>query len=67
MYSLSNLRSFGAAALAALSLAATPATSPDTSVAARFAHDVTVLASDEMEGRGLGTRGLDRAADWIEA
>ncbi|MDQ2978956.1 MAG: hypothetical protein M3R62_07030, partial [Acidobacteriota bacterium] len=71
MRSFLNLRSFGAAALvlvaAALSLAAAPATSPDTSVAAKFARDVTVLASDEMEGRGLGTKGLDKAADWIEA
>ena len=32
----------------------------------RFADDVAVLASDEMEGRGLGTAGLGRAADWIE-
>ncbi|HEY6097844.1 MAG TPA: M28 family peptidase, partial [Anaeromyxobacter sp.] len=27
---------------------------------------MAVLASDEMEGRGLGTAGLGRAADWIE-
>ncbi len=27
---------------------------------------VFALASDEMEGRGLGTAGLDRAATWIE-
>ncbi|HXM79736.1 MAG TPA: PA domain-containing protein, partial [Thermoanaerobaculia bacterium] len=72
MKTLARIRS-GAAALvlvaaaAALSFAATPAASPDTSVAAKFARDVTVLASDEMEGRGLGTKGLDKAADWIEA
>ncbi|HEY7529412.1 MAG TPA: peptidase M28, partial [Gemmatimonadota bacterium] len=35
-------------------------------LARRFAQDVAVLASDEMEGRGLGTAGLGRAADWIE-
>src|ERR1700682_2994922 len=57
----------GAAALVALTLlSATPTTHQDP-VAAKFARDVTVLASDEMEGRGLGTKGLDKAADWIEA
>ncbi len=34
--------------------------------AAAYAADVAVLAGDEMEGRGLGTAGLARAADWIE-
>src|ERR1700694_1354981 len=72
MKTLARIRS-GAAALvlvaaaAALSFAATPAGSPAPSAAAKFARDVTVLASDEMEGRGLGTKGLDKAADWIEA
>jgi len=28
--------------------------------------DIRVLASDEMEGRGLGTKGIDRAADYLE-
>jgi Tol biopolymer transport system component len=32
-----------------------------------FQRDVKVLASDRMEGRGLGTQGIERAADWIEA
>ncbi len=36
-------------------------------LARRFQADVTVLASDAMEGRGLGTAGLGKAADWIEA
>jgi Tol biopolymer transport system component len=35
--------------------------------AEKFRQDVTVLASDEMEGRGLGTKGIDKAADFIEA
>ena len=35
-------------------------------LARRFERDVDVLAADEMEGRGLGTAGLGRAADWIE-
>src|SRR5437660_2389320 len=32
----------------------------------QFERDVRILASDRMEGRGLGTQGLERAADWIE-
>ena len=39
----------------------------DEPVAAKFAHDISILASDEMEGRGLGTEGIEKAADWIEA
>jgi TolB protein len=35
-------------------------------VASKFERDVRVLASDRMEGRGLGTHGIDLAADWIE-
>lgn len=30
-------------------------------------NDVTVLADDRMEGRGLGTKGIELAGDWIEA
>ena len=33
----------------------------------RFLSDVEILAADDMEGRGLGTRGLVRAGEWIEA
>ena len=36
------------------------------SLAQQFQQDVKVLASDRMEGRGLGTQGIERAADWIE-
>src|SRR5512132_2173183 len=32
----------------------------------RFEEGVRVLASDEMEGRGLGTAGIEKAAYWIE-
>src|SRR6266849_6556891 len=35
-------------------------------VASRFRADAKILASDRMEGRGLGTHGIDLAADWIE-
>ena len=36
-------------------------------LARRFESDVRVLASEEMEGRGLGTKGIEKAAAWIEA
>jgi TolB protein len=36
-------------------------------LATQFQQDVRVLASDRMEGRGLGTKGIQLAADWIEA
>ena len=32
---------------------------------ARMLKDIEYLASDELEGRGLGTPGLDKAADYI--
>jgi hypothetical protein len=32
---------------------------------ARLKSDITFLASDELEGRGVGTEGLNRAADFI--
>ena len=35
-------------------------------LATQFQNDVKILASDRMEGRGLGTQGIERAADWIE-
>ncbi len=48
-------------ALLALSLlSSTPADSD------RIRRDVQILAADVMEGRGLGTRGIDRAAAHIE-
>jgi acetylornithine deacetylase/succinyl-diaminopimelate desuccinylase-like protein len=34
---------------------------------ARLTRDVQYLASDELEGRGPGTRGIDLAADYIAA
>ena len=33
----------------------------------RMRKDITYLASDECEGRGVGTKGLDKAADYIAA
>lgn len=37
----------------------------DDSIVARMKKDIFFLASDECEGRGVGTKGLDRAADYI--
>src|SRR3954465_6709185 len=33
----------------------------------RLRQDVTYLAADALEGRGVGTPGLDKAADYIAA
>jgi hypothetical protein len=41
-----------------------PAPAPSTAEA-RLRRDITFLASDECEGRGPGTRGIDKAADYI--
>ncbi len=32
---------------------------------ARMKHDLQIIASDGMEGRGPGTEGIDKAADYI--
>ena len=40
--------------------------SAETALTARIERDVRALASDEMEGRGLSTKGIERAAAWIE-
>ena len=55
----------GAGAWAAAA-SARPAPDPMARLAVEFQRDVAVLASDDMEGRGLGTEGLRRAADWVE-
>jgi hypothetical protein len=38
----------------------------ETTDAARYREHVKVLAADRMEGRGAGTRGLDRAGRYLE-
>lgn len=38
-----------------------------SAIEARLRHDASYLASDELEGRGVRTRGLDLAADFIAA
>ncbi|HEU5179394.1 MAG TPA: M28 family peptidase [Candidatus Polarisedimenticolia bacterium] len=60
-----------AAAPVASRLWAKSSTTGDTPSATELAHDfqrgVDTLASDAMEGRGLETQGIRKAADWIEA
>ncbi|MFO0969591.1 MAG: M28 family peptidase [Gemmataceae bacterium] len=51
-------------ALLCLIASALSAAAQDTP-AARLRRDVTFLASDECEGRGPGTKGIDLAADYI--
>jgi len=50
---------------ALLVLVAAPAVAQDDPVVARMRRDITFLASDECEGRGPGTQGIDKAADYI--
>lgn len=51
-----------------LSLLCTVAFSDDrTAVESRLTEAVKFLASDELEGRGVGTSGLDKAAAYLEA
>src|SRR5690348_855841 len=40
---------------------------PDTEARARMRRDINFLASDECEGRGVETKGIARAADYIVA
>jgi hypothetical protein len=49
--------------LAAEKVAPAPARRDDAE--ARMRRDITFLASDECEGRGPGTKGIDKAADYI--
>ncbi len=46
---------------------AAPAPAGRAEAEARLRRDITFLASDECEGRGPGTRGIDKAADYIAA
>lgn len=43
----------------------TLAEKPDSQT--RLKRDIEYLASDELEGRGVGTKGLDKAADYVRA
>ena len=61
-WSLVGLLCVQGAAAAAEPLDITPA-----AIEHRLLQDVTYLASDELEGRGVRTRGIDLAADFIAA
>jgi hypothetical protein len=54
-----------AAALAPAAPAAENAPAPALAAEARLRRDVTFLASDQCEGRGPTTRGLELAADYV--
>jgi hypothetical protein len=51
--------------LAAAEKAAPAPSSEHLACEARLRRDITFLASEECEGRGPGTRGIDKAADYI--
>jgi TolB protein len=40
--------------------------SKESELAKQYQADIDVLASDAMEGRGIGTKGIGKAADFIE-
>src|SRR5689334_5978015 len=46
---------------------AAPVPAQAVSSETRMRRDITFLASDECEGRGPGTKGIDKAADYIAA
>jgi hypothetical protein len=50
---------------ALLTLAGGPVLAAENAVEARMRHDITYLASDECEGRGVETKGINLAADYI--
>src|SRR5260370_31767318 len=62
------LAAFFAFALAAPAPAQAPAPAPSLGKAdaTRYLDTITTLASPEMEGRGPGTKGIDRAAHLLE-
>ena len=49
-------------------VAATVRVPADTRVESQshLLNDIKYLASDELEGRGIGTKGLNKAADYIK-
>jgi Tol biopolymer transport system component len=55
-----------AVAVAGRAEASAAKTLDPVALAADFQRHVAVLAAEDMEGRGLGTEGLGRAADYIE-
>lgn len=55
----------GVALLLTAGLTTIRVTADDDPVMARMRRDITFLASPECEGRGPGTKGIDKAADYI--
>jgi len=55
------------ALLLALALAAAPPLPSTESAVERYLEDVETLAAPEMEGRGAGTEGIEKAARYLEA
>lgn len=62
----STLSSLLACGLLLTSWAITPAAETVSESETRLLDDVKYLASDELEGRGVGTKGLDLAAEFIK-
>lgn len=48
-----------------LAISGLPLRANDEAADARLRRDITFLASAECEGRGVGTKGIDKAADYI--
>ncbi len=61
---LRNLRAFLLLGFFTLAAVATGA-SREEEIEARMRRDITLLASDDLEGRGVGTKGLNKAAEYI--
>lgn len=54
-------------AIAVLLLVSVPLLAETASIQKQIETDIRKLASDEMEGRGLGTKGIDKAAAYVES
>ncbi len=57
--------SLAALVAAAVALPESRAAEEATAVESRLADTAKFLSSDELEGRGIGTKGIDRAAEYI--
>lgn len=64
-FALGLLAATAAAAVAAELPAASPRDDSNSATEERLKRDVEYLSSDELEGRGLKTKGLDLAAEFI--
>lgn len=69
LHSILNTPSFFLSLILAVALVVGAAQPPATTEAAaeRYLEDVKVLAAPEMQGRGAGTEGIEKAARYIEA